>query len=574
LNRPDDDHGPERPDEGFDLAAQLEAVRRRLWPMVIAFVTVLALAAAAALLWPATYRSMGTILIEQQEVPLDFVRSAVTSYADERVQIISQRVMTSSNLLGIIDKYNLYAEKRGSMTREQLVAQMRKDVQREMISADVVDPRAGRATRATIAFAVGYESRSPELAARVANDLVTLYLQKNIETRKQLAAGTTEFLSEETEKLRVRIADIEQRVADFKAKNYERLPEFSQSNSQMLSNATQEARDLDSRMQALNQQINFLDTQLAQIDPRLPVVSESGASILNPGDRLRALREQYVAQLALYTPRHPSVATLKREIYGLELQTGGAAAAVGILGEIEQGFAQLAEARSRKPQDEEEIARLEVMVGDVVNRYKALPIRSARSSGGTDNPAYVSIQAQRQTMLTERSVLGARRGELAARIAELEGRQLQTPAVEAEYSALQRELQSEQAKFEDVRQKLLDAQLSENLETEQKGERFTLIEPPLQPQQPVRPNRPAIFALGTLGALGAAIGLMLLLELLDTRIRGRRQVVGLVGAPPLAIIPWVANEEQPRGDRAWRSRLKLGRLKFWRREAMGAAAGA
>jgi len=264
-----------------------------------------------------------------------------------------------------------------------------------------------------------------------------------------------------------------------------------------------------------------------------------------------------VGQLALYTPRHPSVASLKREIYGLELQTGGGGGAVELLTQIEQGYTQLAEARQRRPPDEAEIQRLEVQVGDVVNKYKNQPIRGGRdsaSSVGADNPAFVSIQAQRQNAITERSVLATRRSELAARIADLERRQLETPGVEAEYSALQRELQSEQAKFAEVRQKLLDAQLAQNLETEQKGERFTRIEPPMTPQEPVKPNRPAIFALGLLAAIAGAIGLMVLLELLDTRVRGRRQVVSLVGAPPLAIIPWVAEEEKP-GRLAWLRRL-------------------
>ena len=200
----DDIAGGERPEEGLNLAAQFEALRRRIWPMLGVFVTVLVAAIAAAMLWPATYRSMGTILIEQQEVPLDFVRSAVTSYADERLEVISQRVMTSSNLLDIIEKHNLYADERGEMTREQLVERMRANVQRDMISADVIDPRGGGARKATIAFAVGFESDSPQVASRVANDLVTLYLQKNIETRKQLAAGTTSFLTEEAEKMRAR----------------------------------------------------------------------------------------------------------------------------------------------------------------------------------------------------------------------------------------------------------------------------------------------------------------------------------------------------------------------------------
>ena len=552
-------------EQGFDLAAQFEAVRRRLWPMLAVFVLVLAGAIAAALLWPPTYRSMGTILIEQQEVPLDFVRSTVTSYADERVQVISQRVMTTSNLLDIIEKYNLYADRRAEMTREQLVGRMRKDVQLEMISAQVVDPRGGSAKKATIAFAVGYESRSPELAVRVANDLVTLYLQKNIETRKQLAAGTTEFLADESEKLRLRIAEIEQRVADFKAKNYERLPEFAQSNAQMLTAATQEARDVDSRIQSLSQQISYLDAQLAQINPRMPAVTESGQAILGPAERLRALREQYVSQLSLYTPRHPSVASLKQELYGLEVQAGAGSEAIGVLERIEQVYLQLAEARAKTPPDEAEVQQLERRVGEIVAEYKSLPVQSSRGSGtagGADNPAYLSIQAQRQNAVTERSVLSSRRGELAARIADLERRQLETPAVEANYNALQRELDSEQTKYADVRQKLLEAQLAENLEAEQKGERFTLIEPPLQPQQPIKPNRPAIFMMGLVGAFGGAVGLMLLLELLDTRIRGRRNLTRLVGEPPLAIIPWVAEDQ----DTSW--------FRFWRRKPAAAPSGA
>lgn len=558
--------GPDREEEGLDLAAQLEALRRRIVPMLVVFAAVLAAATAAALLWPPTYRSMGTILIEQQEVPLDFVRSAVTSYADERVEVISQRVMTSTNLLDIIEKHNLYAADRDNMTRDQLVARMREDVQREMISAEVLDPRAGRATQATIAFAVGFESRSPELASRVANDIVTLFLQKNIETRKQLAAGTTDFLAEETEKLRLRIGEIEQRIADFKEKNYERLPEFSQSNAQMLSNASQEVRDVDGRLQALNQQIGFLDSQLAQLDPRMPAVTESGRTILSPAERLRAVREQYVGQLALYTPRHPSVASLKREIYGLELQAGGGSAATAVLDRLEQGYADLAAARSQQPPDDAEVQRLERQVGDLAAELKNMPIsggRSGVSATAADNPAYVSIQAQRQNAVTERAMLTARRSELTARIADLERRQLETPAVERDFNALQRELESEQTKYADVRQKLLEAQLAQNLEIEQKGERFTLIEPPLQPQEPIKPNRPAIFALGLLAALAAAIGLMVLLELLDTRIRGRRQVVDLVGVAPLAIIPWVADDEKRRW---WRWP--------WRRTPVAAPAGA
>jgi polysaccharide biosynthesis transport protein len=303
----------------------------------------------------------------------------------------------------------------------------------------------------------------------------------------------------------VRIAEIEQRIADFKAKNYDRLPEFAQSNTQMLQGAIQEARDIDSRMQALNQQIGFLDAQLAQIEPRMPAVTESGQTIMSPGVRLRAMREQYVAQLALYTPKHPSVASLKREIYGLELQTGGGNAAIELLARIEDGYTQLAAARQARPPTRPRSSGSRCWWATWSTSTRTCHPRRARRGlvGRRDNPAYVSIQAQRQNAITERSVLGARRGELAGRIADLERRQFETPAVEADYSALQRELQSEQTKFADVRQKLLDAQLAQNLETEQKGERFTLIEPPLQPQEPVRPTARRSSCWACSGAFGA-----------------------------------------------------------------------
>ena len=159
-----------------------------------------------------------------------------------------------------------------------------------------------------------------------------------------------------------------------------------------------------------------------------------------------------------------------------------------------------------------------------------------------DNPAYIQISAQREASRSERASLGARRAELQARIAQYERAQVDMPAVERDYGAMLREVQGEQAKLAEVRQKQMAAQLAQNLESEQKGERFTLIEPPLRPEAPVRPNRKAILALGLLLSLGAAVGLMALLEAFDTRVRGRREIVAMLGVPPLAIIPWVADE--------------------------------
>lgn len=142
---------------------------------------------------PSIYRSEATILIEQQEIPDDLVRSTVTSFAGERIQIISQRVMTTQNLSRIIEEYGLYKDDRKSKSMSILVEEMRERIDLEMISADVVDPRSGRPTTATIAFKIAFSGEEPRLTQKVTNDLVSLYLDENLKQRTAHAVETSSF---------------------------------------------------------------------------------------------------------------------------------------------------------------------------------------------------------------------------------------------------------------------------------------------------------------------------------------------------------------------------------------------
>jgi uncharacterized protein involved in exopolysaccharide biosynthesis len=195
------------------LAERFAAIRRRSLPMTLVFFGVVLAALLTAFLWPPTYKAGGTILIEQQELPVDIVRSTISSFADQRLQVIKQRVMTTDNLLRIIQRYNLYADLRRKKVREVVVDTMRKDIQFELISADVIDPRSGHPTKATIAFSVSYSNESPDLAAKVANELVTLFLQENLDNRKQRSADATSFLNEEADRLAKQIEAVQRQLA-------------------------------------------------------------------------------------------------------------------------------------------------------------------------------------------------------------------------------------------------------------------------------------------------------------------------------------------------------------------------
>src|SRR3984893_9134462 len=277
------------------------AKHRRAW-LIATFAAALTGTILLALLLPPHFRSAGTILIEQQEMPQELVRSTVTSYADERVQVISKRVMTTETLLDIIRRYDLYPRERAKATREALLGRMRKDIGLKMISADVIDPRSGRPTAATIAFEVSYTSTSADMASKVANELTTLYLNENLNNRTQLANDAATFMESEGDRLNHRIAELEAALAKFKDKHFHQLPELTQLNMQLLDHTDEDLRAQEARRSSLEQQRVYLEAQLALLKPISTVYSDTGERIGSSADRLKMARSQLDSAKAIYGP--------------------------------------------------------------------------------------------------------------------------------------------------------------------------------------------------------------------------------------------------------------------------------
>jgi uncharacterized protein involved in exopolysaccharide biosynthesis len=539
--------------ESTTLSDLISKVRRRRRRMLLAFAAVLTLSLSVAVLWPASYQATGTILIEQQELPPDLVRSAITSFADERIHVISQRVMTTENLFKIIERYDLYAKLRQTAPREKIIKRMRDDISFEMISADVIDPRIGRPTKATIAFSVGYRNRSPELAARVANELVSLYLQVNIESRKEDAANAADFMSDEADRLDKQIQELQTALAAYKQKHLDSLPEQSILNNQLMNHTDDDLRDVETQLRSLNQQIIYLDGQLAQISPSSQVYTSTGERVLSPADRLKYLRTEYARVSALYSPTHPDVVRLKQEIEGLEKDTGTFETVNDLNRQLEDARTQLAAVRQKYASDHPDVIRLEKQVATIqadirkTSTNPAVPAAPAEP----DNPAYIELKAQRESAISQRTALEKKREELKAKLSDFEERLARTPSVEKGYAELARDLDNAQLSYRLVKQKQLEAQQSKNLEDERKGERFTLIEPPIPPEQPSSPNRMAIVLLGLVLSLGAAVAAMAVSEAMDTSVRNRRDLEALLSVPPLAVLPWI----ETAAERLRRARL-------------------
>ena len=539
-------------DEQFQTLEDYVAIlKRRKWQLIVPAVLLSIVALLAAILIPATYRSSATILIERQEIPSELVQTTVTGFADQRIQVISQRVMTTSNLSGLIERYELYPDIRRKASINMAVEEMRKRIKLDMISADVLDPASGRAQEATIAFSLAFESESPTLAQKITSDLVSLFLSENLEQRSAAASEATTFLQTDADRLGEQIGTLEARLAVFKEQNSDNLPELMSLNRELMVRTEERLRDNLQSTRTLEQQALYLESELAQIDPTAGGVGQVSSLAV----RLAELETQYARARERYSPQHPDRIQLEREIASLKTLVGQSGAAP-MQARLTQLIAELASLRKRYSDDHPEVVNLRRSIATTETQ-----IAQARQSGrtgqgsmdGVNNPAYVQLRARLEAARLEITSLKEARVKLEQELAKYESRITAAPKIEQEYRALTRDYDNAMNKYKEVREKSLQAQLAQSLERDRKGERFSLIEPPLLPEKPFKPNRLAIMVLGLVLAVAGGVGNLALQESLNKGLHGTRAVQAVTSAPLLAVIPYINTQadHQRRRKRLW-----------------------
>jgi hypothetical protein len=240
----------------------------------------------------------------------------------------------------------------------------------------------------------------------------------------------------------------------------------------------------------------------------------------------------------VYGDQHPDIDRMKREIDVLKKETGGSVGADAYKRQLQEVNDQLTVQRKRYGAKHPDVVNLERQAASLREE-----IKNAKGSGVSsltpkpDNPAYIMLQGQLRTIETEIDIVNKERETLKKALKEYEERVLAIPEFEREYLMLRRDYDNAQSKYREVRAKQLEAQLAESLETERKGERFSLIEPPALPLEPVRPNRIAILFIGIIFAGAAGVGNVFLAEALDESIYGAKALAAITGQRPLVVVP-------------------------------------
>ena len=486
------DQAPDQDVKTFhDLA---DVFRRRKKEIFLPALGIFALAAVMAFALPRTYKSTTTVLIEEQEVPREYVSANIASFADQRLQSINQRIMSSTKLMDLITRFRLYADLKDKVPVDEIVAKMRKAIKFNTISADVVDPRTGRPAQATIAFSVSYEGRDPETVQRVANELASLYLGENLRTREKQSTETSKFMEDEMKTLQARLAELDGKMSTYKKKHLTSLPELAQLNQQSLDQGDRDISRMEDQLRALRERQGYLQEQLVNVARDLP---------LQEKESLKQLKLQLIDLKTRFSDEYPDVVKTKAAILEIEQQLK------------EKG--------------------------------------TSASGDRPDNPAYITLASQLAGNKSEIASIRRQIDELRKKREVYRTRMEATPQVEEGYKGLLVERGSLQAKYDDLNRKTMDAKVAQGLEKEQLAERFSIIDAARLPEKPDSPNIPAILLIGLVLGMGAGVGLAAVRESGDDTVRSPDDLAKIAGGlPVLASVPVIvtaADEAVRKGRR-------------------------
>lgn len=525
----------------------LRQIRRRKYTGLLTAIVIWALAIIITFALPAIYRSTATILIEQQEIPKDLARSTITSFADQRLNVINQRVMTTSNLFKIIEEFGLYQDLLDKKPREEVLEEIREAITMDIISADVIDPRSGRPTQATIAFNISYDHEVPEMTQRVANEITSLFLNENIKQRTKNAQEATEFLRDEADKLAKRMVELDAKLAEFKTGNVEKMPDMVSMNLSMIDRAEQQLQNLETRLSLLEDRKAYIQAQLLEIEPSSALYSEDGEIIYSPKDRLKMLKVSLSRLRGIYTDNHPDVIRTNKEIHMLESRHDISIDDSATYQEIELLEERLLDLKSRYSEDHPDILRaskeLESLEQQLLKQQDHAEETDQEGRQAT-NPTFIQFTAQIEAIDSESEMLKQARERTLQKLEDLEQRVLESPELERKYRTLSRDYATSQSKYIEITAKLNEAKIGESLELGNQSEKFTIIEPPLIPERPIHPNRPLFLVLGLVLALIAGFIAIVIKEALDDAVYDMNSILHTTGMMPIATIPRVRNIEE------------------------------
>jgi len=497
------------------------------------------------------YRSTATVQIEQSYVSSSIVtptganiNDTLLALADQRISRIEQKVTSMDSLAEIITKYELYGRtKSGKPITQPLTDMMRKKIKLELVSGIISNPAVANKETAeqlsAIAFSLSFDYKDPEIAQLVVGELVNRFMEEDLGQRRLQAKETSDFLATQLTQLETSMMEQEKTIAEFRKSHGESGPASLMFNEQANVSATLSLQNVESQLAANEGTQGNIQAQLATVEPYSRVLAD-GQVLTTPSVQLRSLESEYAALTAHYGPDHPDIIKLRHEIAALKTQIGKEGSSAQLDAQITDLTTKLETTRKTYGVDHPDVISLTHQIDKLKTQRAALPENTNGDmiKHDADNPAYLqlvtqlmSAQEQHKALLAQRETLLSQQTQYAKNIAE-------NPTTDQEMAKLARDYDNAQLRYRELKEKKMSADMIQQLEQGQKGQRMVVINPPSLPES-THPSRSLLMLGGLLLSLMGGLCSVTLVELVSPSVHNARHLASLVGAMPLVVIPYI-----------------------------------
>lgn len=469
----------------------LSILKRRAWMVLVPVLVLPIIGYAFSYTISPRYLSQSLVLIEGQKVPEGYVKPVIASDLDSRLDSIKEQLFSRSRLQPIVERYNLYPSTRTSI-----------DDRMDMVRKDIaITPIQTHLTTSTTlpGFRIAFKAGDAHTAQLVCADITSVFVGENLHSRESAAEGTTGFLREQLAKAKRDLDDQDAKLADFQRKYMGRLPGEEAPNLNMLTSLNTQLEAATQQLQRMEQDRSYQESLLTQ-----QVASQNaaapggvpGSAVASPSSlqvELQTLLAQEADLTTHYTDDYPDVIAVRRRI-----------------SEVRRKIAQ-------------------------APTISAAPVSSTAPSR-FDSPAVLQLRAQMRA--ADMGIQQKRReqGQLQAQIHAYQDKIESTPAIAAEYKQLTRDYQTSLDEYNDFKGKMNSAKVATDLELQQQGEQFRVMDEANLPDAPFSPSRPLFAVGGLVFGLALGVGLAALLEYRNTAVRSERDIYAFTKLPTLGVI--------------------------------------
>jgi polysaccharide chain length determinant protein (PEP-CTERM system associated) len=509
--------------------------KRKLWALAM-WLLVSAATVPLVRSLPTVYRAESVILIEGQRIPERYVAATVNDEIHNRLSRLVQQIQSYDSLLEMIERFNLYPGKRGTMSQEEIVQGMREDIGVELVKGwDRADAPA---------FTISYEGPNPEVVARVANEIRERFIKENLKIRGEQALGTSAFLESQLKAARDHLEVQESRLGEYKRQHNGELPEQADTLMAILNRLEIQLQGVQESMRQNRDEKVMLENALTSAESTAATFSsiaqrvrESGTA---PSGMLEPTKiEQAEARLAAlrsrYSEDHPEVRRAAAEVER-QKQTD---AAIGL---------ELAAKKAADPnQEEPDTAGINFAVAENLRHHRER-VNNLNAQLSINVDTLQSLEESKQRILAE--------------IANVQSRVRNLPLREQELAKEIRDYDISKANYQSLLNKRMDADVAAEMETRQKAERFTVLDIARVPEKPIKPQRELLIAAGCFAGLLLGLSLAFVVEYRDNVVLGEWEMApGTVVLGRISPITVKQTEAADHNRMGWRPPIETPRRK-------------